>query len=613
MGSCALIGVGLLETGDGSVLLNKIRRSAGLVGMTIALGLSSIGFANPVGPDQAIEDARPVDTGAGRDTRSTVAVVSDAVNNVVAIYLSDFGLNGSNILARNYPLGEAAGAEARLQTLCSNCGGGTVAAAGQANGNFVLVWVGDDDAGGAALYAQFYDSRLAPIGNRMVLDPNGSGSVKVDMNSSGEFAVLHGTGNGSTRADVVQRYDANGAAVGAPQQVAGFGDVAIAESGAFATVYLTAPLAEQPVKLERFAADGKSLGIVDVTGADYFEDQPIIEIAGDGTILVLWQPHFDMVVGQLLSTAGAALGDPFTIFTALQSSYEVAASDDEFVVGLEGDDDMFVRRVGSDGTLSALVEVYSRDEIDNPDPDLVRDSSDADGDFASLVSEDGTNEESSVFLRRFAGSENVDLAARITTNSSAVAQGSTIAFDVLVDNNHDPVAPLLSTLPGAEIFNRAIGSATGLTVTARLPAGVSNVTVSGTTAPSDRKLRCSQPERGTVRCTLNGPLYAGESVSARLMAIAPNRNAALQATVQASADQFDSNEGDGNNTDSVSVVVGDVDTSAGDSDSDGDDSDSGGGGCTMTDADVPFDPLFLVLCVAAALMLLRRRRASNVL
>ncbi|WP_353179736.1 JDVT-CTERM domain-containing protein [Salinisphaera sp. T5B8] len=561
--------------------------------------------------DTSIEDSQQVDM-AGNGVQSTLDVVSDAVNNTVAVYLSDFAFDGGDILARRYPLDGSPSDEKTLQTLCGDCGRREAVAVGRADGQFALLWTGDASSTDTTLYGQRYDTQLNTVGSRLVIDSQGGRSVRADMNSSGEFAMFWSTIRNSASVWAAQRFDASGNPAGTEQQInatANGGDIAISESGDFAVTYFVEGAnSTNSIILRRFAADGSEIGAQQTVGTLSFPSREAlrVEIAGNETILVAWEPSAidDTVVGRLYSANGVPQGDQFTISTALQTSWAVASSVGGFVLVVEGDDDVFVRRLATDGSLTDPVVAYSGD-----DPDLVRISSDADWDYATLVTEDGFDDNGSVFLRRFVGGENVDIAATITTASDTVDPGSVVAFDVLVDNNHDSVAPLPSALAAADIVNRAIGSATGLTVTAVLPADMSSVAVADTAAPTGRSLDCGQPANGKVTCTLNGVLYTGESVSARITATAPDDNkSSLQASVQASADQFDSNESNGNNTDRVVFAVGQAnsgsDSGTGGSD---DDSDGGGGGCTMTDAHVPFDPLFAVLCMAAVLVLMRRR------
>ncbi|MES1941315.1 VBCS repeat-containing protein [Salinisphaera sp. T5B8] len=579
------------------------------------VGLSALTFATAAMSsstlDTSIEDSQQVDM-AGNGVQSTLDVVSDAVNNTVAVYLSDFAFDGGDILARRYPLDGSPSDEKTLQTLCGDCGRREAVAVGRADGQFALLWTGDASSTDTTLYGQRYDTQLNTVGSRLVIDSQGGRSVRADMNSSGEFAMFWSTIRNSASVWAAQRFDASGNPAGTEQQInatANGGDIAISESGDFAVTYFVEGAnSTNSIILRRFAADGSEIGAQQTVGTLSFPSREAlrVEIAGNETILVAWEPSAidDTVVGRLYSANGVPQGDQFTISTALQTSWAVASSVGGFVLVVEGDDDVFVRRLATDGSLTDPVVAYSGD-----DPDLVRISSDADWDYATLVTEDGFDDNGSVFLRRFVGGENVDIAATITTASDTVDPGSVVAFDVLVDNNHDSVAPLPSALAAADIVNRAIGSATGLTVTAVLPADMSSVAVADTAAPTGRSLDCGQPANGKVTCTLNGVLYTGESVSARITATAPDDNkSSLQASVQASADQFDSNESNGNNTDRVVFAVGQAnsgsDSGTGGSD---DDSDGGGGGCTMTDAHVPFDPLFAVLCMAAVLVLMRRR------
>ena len=109
------------------------------------VGLNALTFATAAmsssTPDTSIEDSQQVDM-AGNGVQSTLDVVSDAVNNTVAVYLSDFAFDGGDILARRYPLDGSPSNEKTLQTLCDDCGRREAVTVGRADGQFALLWTG---------------------------------------------------------------------------------------------------------------------------------------------------------------------------------------------------------------------------------------------------------------------------------------------------------------------------------------------------------------------------------------------------------------------------------------------------------------------------------------
>ncbi|WP_353222123.1 hypothetical protein [Salinisphaera sp. C84B14] len=158
------------------MLCNKERR-------LVAYGLFCLGLclpvvqalANPAGPDQPIEDSQVVDE-VGDGVQGAIDVVSDATNNIVTLYTSTFlGAGGANILAKAYPLGEPAADAEVLQTLCStNCNHREAAASGRSDGQFVLLWTGDNVSGDPVLYSQMYGTQLSAIGSRQTIDAAGA-------------------------------------------------------------------------------------------------------------------------------------------------------------------------------------------------------------------------------------------------------------------------------------------------------------------------------------------------------------------------------------------------------------------------------------------------------
>lgn len=104
--------------------------------------------------------------------------------------------------------------------------------------------------------------------------------------------------------------------------------------------------------------------------------------------------------------------------------------------------------------------------------------------------------DSSTFYRRFTGTENVDLQLAAPTPPTT-ANGQ-ITYNLRVTNSHSVIA----NPPN----NRTIGSATGIGLTATLPAGVTFKSASGQNWTCKRK-KATRAKPETVTCGYSAVLY----------------------------------------------------------------------------------------------------------
>lgn len=588
---------------------------------------AALALANTGGPDTPLEDVQMV---IDDDEAGSLAVLSDAVGNILTLHEANDAGDNDPILARRFPAGGPPAEElVTIDTLTDAESRLDTDAAMDAQGGFVLVWNQLPEGGGdRPLVAQHFSPNLEPVGDRILLAANATGLADVDLNDNGDFAVVWSIDDGTIAgAQRVQRFNAAGSPTSEAFTLVAsdnelISDVAIAASGAFVASYTadpddsdTNPNAQAFFRL--FDAQGDPVGEAvqaNTNDSDLF--WTTVDMTSAGQFVVAWgSDDSGFVSARRFDAAGQPQGAPFQVNVDAGASEPQVALDayGRFVVIWAGADEVFARRFSAAGEGADVITVY-----DGQNPRALDVALDADGDYAAIWTEvSDTSPNRGVYARRYAGPETVDLAATLVASSDSVAPGGTVEYQLTVDNNHDPVAPVDTGLTGANTLNNAIGAATGVTATFTLPASLSAITLSDATAPSGRTFDCAPPEGNTLNCALEGALYAGESLSASVSATASDQLQTVQTDVFVSANQFDSDEAsdEGNNRDSASVTVAENgdDSSPGNggsngSASDSDDDDGGsGGGCTIAE-NAAFDPtLLLLLACAAAILVVRRR------
>jgi hypothetical protein len=499
---------------------------------------ASLALASTGGSDTPREDVQTV---IGDADATSIAVLSDAVGNIVTNHeVSDAGDNDP-IFARRYPAadGQASDEPIAIDTLTDEESRLDTDAAMDAGGNFIVVWnsLPEDSSGARRLVAQRFNADLTPIGERIVLALNAHDVSDVDMNASGDFAVVWAIDNGTLNgAQVVQRFNAAGTSTSNMFTLVSndnelISDVAIAPSGAFVVSYTadaTSSDTNAHAFFQLFDAQGERVGEAvqaNTDDSDLFWTAVDMEAAGN--FVVAWgDGESEAVDARRFDSNGQARGDQFRVSVADGASEPQVALDasGRFVVIWAGKDEVFARRYSAEGDATEIVTVY-----DGQNPQDLDIAADADGDYAVIwteVSETSPNQ--GVYVRRYVGPESVDLATSLVADNDSVAPGAAIGYRLTIDNNHDPVAPVDTGLSGANTLNTAIGAATGVVATITLPASLSDIAISDATAPSDRAFDCAPPDANTLTCRLEGALYAGEGVSARVLARAGDQLQTIQ-------------------------------------------------------------------------------------
>ena len=233
-------------------------------------------------------------------------------------------------------------------------------------GDFVVVWEnGDDqDGDGRGIFAQRFDSAGGFVDSEFVVNTTTSGSQDtpaVDAIADGRFVVVWNADAGGDDQVMAQRFDFNGAKLGAeitvnaPSYDRNSPDVAMAEDGSFVVVWKSYVNPTYEIYSRRYSSSGNpttaSLPVASKPGLGGY--QPSVRRDPNGDFLVLWNDGTGDLRMRRLGSDGVATGDGTSV---AQGGFdaEVAFSDATEYAGLvtwaEADTDgdslgVFARRI----------------------------------------------------------------------------------------------------------------------------------------------------------------------------------------------------------------------------------------------------------------------------
>jgi hypothetical protein len=274
------------------------------------------------------------------------------------------GLLLSSVAAPVWSQKVPVGSEFQVNTTPYYNGYGGVSLAGDAAGNFLVVWSGGD---GYGLRVQRFDSTGAPLGSEFQVgtDRNGYYGHAVSTDADGDFVIVwhgYGPGEGYSGGVFGQRFDSSGAAQGGEflvntyttgyQGKYGNLDVASDSAGNFVVVWDNFGTGDEyDIFGRRYASDGTPLGgefQVNPNDAEPFAPRVASDSAGN--FVVVWTEGFHPpdvsygVFGRRFDSSGNAQGNDFLVnsyTTGDQGTYggpDVAAdADGNFVVVWHGD------------------------------------------------------------------------------------------------------------------------------------------------------------------------------------------------------------------------------------------------------------------------------------
>lgn len=204
------------------------------------------------------------------------------------------------------------------------------------NSRTVVTWTSDYN-GDYRVFAQVYDADGKEVGGDILVSTAGeiewSGVIKhgVGMDASGNFVIawsdnrLKGIG-----ASFIQRFDANGKAIGANTLVndtsykapSSRANISVNSSGDFVVVWKDQRKgfsSDADIYAQRFNASGNKLGneiLVNDDGKDYHQGDPVVALADDGSFMVAWQDerndYYD-VYAQRYDASGNPQGSNFVV------------------------------------------------------------------------------------------------------------------------------------------------------------------------------------------------------------------------------------------------------------------------------------------------------------
>jgi hypothetical protein len=219
--------------------------------------------------------------------------------------------------------------------------GGLVAA--DASGNFVVVWYGSGEGYGSGIFGQRYDSEGVAVGEEFRVNSHTSGGSRpsVAMAAEGDFVVVWMGQDGSNAGVVGQRYDSEGAPQGVEFRVnsyttLGQGNPFVASdaSGNFVVVWTSDRQYEDSWGIfgQRYdsggAAQGSEFRVNSYTPEAQHE--PSVAMAATGDFVVVWASRdqdgdFYGVFGQRYDSAGVAQGGEFRVNSYTTGSQDLAS------------------------------------------------------------------------------------------------------------------------------------------------------------------------------------------------------------------------------------------------------------------------------------------------
>ncbi|MBI1345433.1 hypothetical protein GC163_04010 [bacterium] len=288
------------------------------------------------------------------NTQNHASVAMDADGDFVIAW-SSFGQDGSGygVYAQRYnALGVAQGTEFLVNTTTT----GTQrfpAVAMDADGDYVITWISDQDSFSYGVYAQRYDSSGVAQGSEFRVNTFTTGSQaesSVAMNADGDFVVTwtnYAAQDGSGSGVYAQRYDATGAAQGSEFRVNSFttdtqrhSRIAMDDAGDFVISWQSVNQdgSAYGSYAQRYDATGAAVGSEFLVNTTTVGNQfiPAIAMDADGDFIVTWSDYYHDgsgygVYAQRFDNTGTAVGGEFLVntFTTNYQWFSSVAMNDE--------------------------------------------------------------------------------------------------------------------------------------------------------------------------------------------------------------------------------------------------------------------------------------------
>ncbi len=446
------------------------------------------------------------------DAQTNPAVAMDAAGNYVVVWESNLqDLDQKGIYAQCYTAaGAVAVAEFKVNTFTTEIQS-SPAVARSADGSFVVVWESrTQDGSGYGIYAQRYNASCVVQTDEFQINTTTAASQRfpsVGMDINGNFVVAWQSNlqDGDLNGIYARRYMADGTAVSGEFKLntTTTGDqtapsVSLRADGSFVAAWVGADASGAGIYMRRFDNTNAALDVTDVlvnTLTADIQAAPSVVTDVDGDTVITWESNNQDAAGgygvyfQRYDTAGLAVG--------VETLVNVTTSNDQRAPAV---------------------------------------AADADGDYLIAWQGNNTGTDTEVYARRYVGPESVDMSITKTDSPDPASQASTITYALTVTNNH-----AAASTTGNTTVDGAIGSATNLVVTDKLPSGVTFNSATGA------NWTCTNVS-GTVTCTYGtstaplpfaaGALPSTITVTVTTAVTAPSNNQ-LSNTASVRADQFD--------------------------------------------------------------------------
>ena len=284
-------------------------RHVSLLAWLAVVGLPSVAFAQPVGPEFRVNTET-----LGVQQRPSVA--SDANGNFIVVWNGFRGVSG-----QRYDVdGNRMGGEFRVNEL----GAGDASVASDPNGNFVIVW-----GTSHLIYGQRYDSGGHRLGGNFQVNTQTESFVSVGgvaSDASGNFTVVWSSADGDSNGVSGRRFDSNGTPLGGEFQVNTYTtysqagpSVASDASGNFVVAWQsnTQDGNRYGIFGQRYDGGGNPLGEEFQVNTVTIGKQTGPSVASDpnGNFVVVWTTNLSTVFGQRYDSDGNPLGNEFLVST----------------------------------------------------------------------------------------------------------------------------------------------------------------------------------------------------------------------------------------------------------------------------------------------------------
>lgn len=547
-------------------ILRRIAFTAFSGTLLLQAGLASAAPPGPVG-------ARIAVNGAEANPQIDPAVATGPDGNFIVVWQSQPGTSTSyrSILARRYSANGDVLDQVPIElhqgpySFSSNA---TPAVAVSATGDFVVTWVQPYDGTtiGTAIRGQRLSAAGVKIGAVFGVDfePAYNSHPSVAIDGQGRFLVAwqaESTGNYGTTIQA-QRYNTDGTRNGTRLVLSPTDNftqehpsVATNPQGNFVVAWDTG--AGSGIRAQRFNANGTLRGaVVNVDGGGYAR-KPAVAVNLSGAFVVAWEGQgsssgYD-IVARGVTASGSIAGPQFPVSGLLPGDQTGAAIGMDvnggFVVswdrGANGSSGIAAQRFNANGgLLGSAINVGNGSGGAGRHPGIALD---ADGDF--VVAWHGTfslNSGYDIVAQRYQGSRSINLDLMQSDSKDPAPTRGALTYTINVSNFEAP-----ESVAQNRVIDAALGAATGVTVENVLPAGVTNVTTSGS------NWTCTRPT-GTVVCTYNQVLRAGTQASPlQIRLTTPDSNGAtLKNDASVKGNQLDDNAINNREVESTRLVTG---------------------------------------------------------